>query len=298
MEEYKVGNWKLEAALPAGRQGNWKKFLLIFAVVFILYILVKAFLNSLFIDNSGRVNFVIYDKEPVFYSLGLDDGLNYAIAFPADLKLNIPGGYGSYRIGALRKLVDLEKDPTIFKKTFSFATASFLDLYFYPSKTEVYYGKSRPFLPLSANVYKLFIYRSNANIFDRIYLFFKIGTLGRSSLNPIEDFSDEKEFFKNYQGYLYKKTYRTENRNVQIKYTKSYVSAVNISNILEGNGIKVADISIAKMTDKRCRVIESGTKFSKTAKDTADFFDCLLQHGKTETVDIIVELGETEGKWE
>jgi hypothetical protein len=110
---------------------------------------------------------------------------------------------------------------------------------------------------------------------------------------------DRKQFFKNYQGLFYKKTYRQENLTVQIFYTKKYNVADLISQILEGEGIRVVDISNKESDLKKgCRVYYSSKNKSQTVLDIGRFFDCFLEKKETPISDIIIILGSLEKNWE
>src|SRR3990167_5657241 len=73
-----------------------------------------------------------------FYSLD-QKNINYLLFFSNSVKVIVPGGYGEYKVGAVGKLVSLEKNPEIIRKTFSAVTATLVDLYFYPKKTTIYH---------------------------------------------------------------------------------------------------------------------------------------------------------------
>ncbi len=301
----KTQNSKLKTKLILDKI-NYPLYIIVFFIVLFFFNSLK---KSLFFQKRDRINLVFYGEKTIFYSLGLADRVNYWLYFYPNLKVKIPGGYGNYRIGALGKLIDLEKQPKIFIKTFSLATSSFVDFYFYPKKTEVYYGEKDEerypfFLP---NLKQLFFYRSNSNFFDRIYIFFKLRekretefidlNLKSTTINSDELFLEDN-FAKTYQGYFYEKTYRNEKKTVQLSYTKNHLTADYVSKIIEGTGIRVVDLLYTKEKTPACLVIENEPKFSKTAQVLADFFDCSLKRDKTEISDIILKLGEREGEWE
>lgn len=273
-----------------------------------LLIIIKLLLSSLFFKSRDRVNFVIFDQNPVYYSLGLRDGVDYMIPFYADLKIVVPGGYSFYRVGAIARLAELEKKGDLFKRAFSLATSTFTELYFYPGRNEVFYGKNDDNDLVLPDLYKVLIYRSNGNLFDRLYLLVKLIGKNKNSFQKLvnipttgdknEPIFAQNEFFKKYQGYFYQRTYREENKSVQIIYTKSYKSALNLSDILDGSGIKVVDLSEDEKASA-CRIIEDTRgNFSQTAKDLADFLRCKLTKGSSRVSDIIVVLGTAEGEWE
>lgn len=283
------------------------KFFLLGAIIFpsffIIYILIKDFSRSVFLNNKERINVVFYSDRTYYFSLDRKGEINYYLYFPPDLKLTIPGGYGIYRVGGLGKLVSLEKKADIFKKTFSWATSSFIDYYFYPKKSEIYYGfdkKNNLSLPTLA---KLINYQSNANFFDRFYLFFFFlrtsvkNYLPLPLLNDEKNFFNEKEFFKKTQGYFYKKIFRQEDLNIQIIYHQSYQTALGISSIIEGEGIKVNDLTKIEKISQDCLILENKKRHSQTAIALKNFFHCQIKKKETNLYDIIFILNNEENNW-
>lgn len=264
-------------------------------------------MGSLFFHKKDRLNLVFYGSKTRIISIGLDDGVNYYIPLSNDLKVLIPGGYGYYRVGGLGKLVELEKKPDIFKKTFSANFANFTRYYFYPKKTMIYFGSDNSNNLQMPSIVELLFEQSNASLFDRAYLYLLISGKSRYSFKVIDDLSEtiaqdgplisQDRFIKTYQGNFYETTYRNEKRNVQVIYTKSYQTAKNIAQIIEGEGIRVVDLSEINKTESGCWVIEDEDIFSDTAQELANFFGCRLEKGKTQIFDIIIKLGDLEDKW-
>jgi hypothetical protein len=290
-----------------------------------LYLLIGAFLfvylvakigfdisNSLFVNHKDRLNFVIYGQTPTFYSLGINEAGNYAIPFYPDLKTQIPGGYSYYRIGALGKIVELDKKPDLFKKTFSAITSTYVDYYFYKPGEEVFYGGKDDKNTVQKPQWQDFMYlRSNASFFDKLYFLMVMNRFQGNSVYDINflPYKRLKEdtifrndnFLEKYIGSFYQKTYRNENLNVQILYSnhERYNTAETISNILNGNGIVVGDISQTDNKIRSCVVREGAEKgYSKTSRSIAQFFGCKLEKGDTDVYDILVELGDLQDTWE
>ncbi|MBI3620190.1 hypothetical protein HY214_03560, partial [Candidatus Roizmanbacteria bacterium] len=244
----------------------------------------------------NRINILLYGQEARFYSIGISDATNYYVQFDPDFKVDIPGGYGKYRIGSIGKLADLENKPDIYRRTFSALIGTFLNYYFYPSRSDIYYGgkTGNEFLPLSLK--DIFLSASNANLFERFYLFLFATRLGTGKYKNLP-FSPDS-FRGEYQGYFYHEVYRKEKLSVQILYSNSYKTAGKISEIIEGQGIRVGDISQEKQTDF-CKVSEQTTKrFSQTAQALANYFNCSLEQNSTGAYDILFTLGHLEKDWE
>ena len=268
-------------------------------ILFVIFLVTNAFAQSLFITKKDRVNLVIYGQEPQYYSFSESDTVDYTAIFDEETKISVPGGYGQYRFGALGWLVSDQKKPQIFQKAFSTATSSIVDFYFYKGGDMIFHKDSNIKEVVTApNIYKILFYRSNASIFDRLYLFLRLVSGNRNTLSKL-DYKDKERFLKNYQGYLYQKTYRNDNKNVQIVYSKSYNTAVNMANILTGNGINVVDISGQENSNSSfCIILEDSPKLSQTAKDIARFLNCKLERKNTKVFDIIILLGKKEADWE
>src|SRR3989338_2216276 len=289
------------------KKGPSRKYLLssilIVITFYVFYLIGKDLYSSAFFQRKDRINLVINQDQIAVYSLGLEDRVNYFIPFYPDLNVIIPGGYGYYRLGALAKLVSLEKNPDLLRKTYSLMTPGFVDFYFYSSipsdKIEILFGKEKRdfFLP---RFYLIFFAKSNARFFDRLFLYLQFLGKTKGQFKIIADIPTKIEgsrrvfssnnFFETYQGIFYKKTYRSEQRSVQIVYTKSYKTAQFLTQILEGEGIRVVDLSQSDNKEKNCFVFEDKKKFSETAKSVSQFFACRLSVGKTGAYDIILKL--------
>ncbi len=278
----------------------------------LIYIFYKSITSSVFLNKKDRINVVFYGPHTTFYSLGIGD-VNYRFSVPSNLEVEVPGGYGYYRIGGIGKLIFLEKKNDLFKKIFSAASSSFIDLYFYPKADAIYYGeqtKKNSF----PRFFEIFMNGSNANPLDRVLLWLYFLQKSENQYKEIDKIPQTKEqnralfdrvaFFKLYQGYFYKKTHRIIRDSVQILYTKNYKTALLMSNILEGEGIRVIDISqisnIKYQISKKnnCLVMENNKKASFVAYELQKFFGCQFKQGETEVSDIILKLGGLEKEWE
>lgn len=272
-----------------------KRFVWLLLIVLIIGVGWGSLQRSLFLQNRERINILIYGKEAVLFSLNLQDDIHYAALFSPDMKLSVPGGYGSYRVGALGKLVQLEKNPDLLRKAFSLATLTFTDYYFFYPVDDIFYGedaKERVRVPSARDI--LFM-QSNAKVFDRIYLALQFLGKRSSDFSTIQTSSTE-DFMKRYQGFFYRNIYREEQKNVQMQYRMHFTTAQSIADILEGNGIRIADMSQVKGSEDRCVVKEEGTSVS--AIEIAHFFNCRVAKGKTGIYDIIFLLNDLEKSWE
>lgn len=292
------------------KKGNSRKALyLVVAVVLSIIVtssIIGALKRTLFFEHKDRINIVLYGKNTTYYSLGIHTDGDYAMIFPADLKMDIPGGYGQYRVGALGKLVSLEKKPTILQNTFSLATYSFTDYYFYTSSEDVFYGNDSSFMLPSIKF--LWSSTSNAHLLDRLYLLFYFLNKKDNDFHQVNVLTEKNgegdevlatsDFEKSITGYLFQQSYRTEAKSVQILYSDNYESAVRIGKMLQGNGIKVGDISQNGSFNQNCIVQENSSSESITAEAIVNTFNCRWQKGQTDFYDIIFKVGQKEKDWE
>jgi len=276
-------------------------------------IMLRQLVESAFFIKEDRVNILLYSSQAIYFSFEKGGEVHYVTTFNADSRTAVPGGYGIYRMGALGKLILLEKNPELLKRTFSRITGSMIDFYFYPKTEEIYYGdKENIRIPSFREVFFL---SSNANIFDRIYIYMQF--IGKHNTD-FEEIRIKKiqtgdsillsdmTFARQYLGYFYHKSLRKENKTVQLLYKDTYIAAASMSRVIDGEGIRVVDIDInqnsnskLKLKESPCIVKENTQKnYSRTAKEIAQFFHCILIKGKGRVSDIVVELGKMEGEWE
>jgi len=276
------------------------KFLIIF--FWLIFFIVLNLKSSIFLNKKERVNLVFYGPKTVVYSLSLNNDLTYLIYYPVNLSLLVPGGYGFYRVGALGKLIFLEKEPNLFKRIFSASNSFFIDLYFYPKKDEIYFDEKND-KKIWPTLTDLFFNQSNANFIDRLLTFYYLWLKKPSFYQTISISNqkkfDQNDFFKKNIGTFYKKIYRQENLTVQILYNRNYQTAKLLAQILEGEGIRVVDLSQKKLdSNKSCQIVTSLKIKTQTVKDIKQFFSCSFKSGGTPVSDIIIKLGKLEKDWE
>ena len=276
-----------------------------FLLICLSYYLFKTITSSVFLKDRDKINVVFYGEGTRFYSLDRKN-VNYLMSFSNSVKVVVPGGYGQYKVGAIGKLANLEKKPEIIGRTFSATTSTLVDLYFFQKKTLIYYDNLS--LRWAPTFKEIFLTNSNANLIDRIFIYYIFSTNSRETfqmidLSPFESGGDNStfdynSFYKKFQGSFFQRTYRDYDINVQVMYQKSYKTAQLIGQMIEGEGIRVVDLSNQGITIKGCLLItDKNTAVTKAYMRLADFFRCKTQIGETTVSDIILELGDLEKDW-
>ena len=286
-----------------------------FLIFYGIFVAIRAIRNSAFLDQRDRVNIVFYGEEPKLLSFGLTDDVNYIVSFTNEDRADIPGGYGRYAVGSFGRLAEVERNKAIIRHAFASMTSTYIDYYVAPKKSLGVFVNSDAAEPtyqrgglirslFSANTY------TNANFFDKIYLSWLIAKKRQSSFIPLKStvvpgkngakpsFS-EKGFQKKYKGFFYHQGLREESGEVQIRY-QNYASALVLSRIIEGQGIRVVDLSLGEtLIHQRCIVRHNLSSKSKTVYFLLKRFSCLEQKGDAGGSDILFILGpELEKEWE
>ncbi len=248
--------------------------------LYVLMTIIRSFSDSLFFSRPGRITLLYYSDVPKIVSIGRSDGVSYELFFTSDKRILVPGGYGRYRIGALQRLSDIEKKPELLTRAFSSALSAQVD----------YTMTNNAHIPLLDRLYLYFLlFQQNKSDFI---------TLNTRYVDPVNnsDYS-ENSFQKKYKGFFYDKQLRMEGKNVSIVYA-TYTSAKTLSRILEGEGIRVVDISYIAKAAPKCYIIEHGAQ-SLTASYLANMFKCDVKEGTVKGADIQLVLGSrVEREWE
>lgn len=284
-----------------------QRLTIIFFWLFLIFFFSLIIKDSFFLKKNERTNILFYGSKTAFYSIGLVDKDNYFISFPSEIKVLVPGGFGYYRIGALGKLVALEKRPDLYQKTFSLLLGNFVDCYFYPKTNQIFFGQqeNNVFLP---SLKMLFLNQSNCSFINRLYLFLSFLKNQPSSFKQInylpvnkknyDLYIDQKRLSEYLIGFFYKKELRNEKQRVQIIYSKNLNSANLIGQIIQGEGIWVVDFNFSDTNrNYQCQVIENKKKQSLTAKVLVNFFNCQYLVNNTGVFDIILKLNRLEDSW-
>lgn len=278
------------------------------------FFLFQTLANSAIFSPKNRINIVFYNDQTRFLSFSRVSPVNYTLTFDNELKILVPGGYGRYRIGALGRLSDIDKKPEIIQRGLSSATSSYVDYYFLPKNNEIYDVEKnidpKSSLPKLSLMTVLFArdYDTNAQFFDRLYLFFLF--LNRKKTDFIslptnmlsygtDNVFSEESFQKKYKGFFYQPYLRKEEKNVKLFYRK-YKAAKTLSRIIEGEGIRVVDLERLEkeLQNKQCVVTENKNK-SKTAEFIEKTFKCTWRRGEVSGADIsLVLVPQIEKNWE
>lgn len=303
----------------ASRKKSWSinTFLYIFVgflIAYGLFATIRSLRQSIILDARDRVNIIFYNSKPLFLSFGLTDKVNYIMSPQHDLIVQVPGGYGQYPAGSVGRLSDIEKKPELIQRAISSSISGYTDYYVTPKTHEVYEDLKNE--ETEYNKIKLIQHlfspnnNSNMTIFDKIFIASSIMKSRQSDfieLKPVEKPEKgedntvafyEKGFQKKYKGFFFHQSLREEGLSVKILYY-SDSAAVILSRIIEGEGIRVVDLSILdEISKERCTIQHNLRKKTKTVRFLSKQFQCRVEKGDVEGADIIMVIGEgLENEW-
>lgn len=162
------------------------RMLLLFFLFYLLAHIAVIINQSLFFTKPDRVNIVFYSKKPTFVSLGIVDNINYIGFFDPELLVRIPGGYGRYKIGAIGRFAEIEKKPVIMQRAFSSIVSGYVDYYFYPKQSEIFFEGfdfdkkfTTPRLSILSVVWPSKL-QTNATFLNRLYIYLALLNKQRS----------------------------------------------------------------------------------------------------------------------
>lgn len=303
----------------SSRKKSWSinTFVYIFVGFLIAYGLfagIRSLRQSIILDARDRINIIFYNSSPLFLSFGLTDEVNYIMSPRHDLIVQVPGGYGQYPAGAVGRLSDIEKKPELIQRAFSSSISGFTDYYVTP-KTHQVYEDSKDMETEYKKwklIQQLFSPHNNSNMtfFDKLFIAYSIAKNRQSDfveLKPVEKpekgMDDsvafyEKGFQKKYKGFFFHQSLREEALSVKILYY-SDSAAVTLSRIIEGEGIRVVDLSkLDEVGKERCVIQHNLNEKTKTVRFLSKQFQCRVEKDDVEGADIIMVAGEgLENDW-
>lgn len=292
------------------QQSQTKKYMLYGFIwllgIYGLFVSLRELRQSVVLESLDRVNVVYYGENVELYSFGINDNVNYIVSFSHADNVSVPGGYGRYNVGALGKLAQLEKDQPLIGRTFSSMISAHVDYYVMPKKPDVYdgIGTDDPKFEPRQLISQLFSssYTTNAHFFDKLYLSYLLSKHRQKDFAPLRSISEttagkesnfsERRFLKKYKGFFYHQSLREEGKQVRVLYD-SYSSAVTLSRVIEGQGIRVVDLSQSDKAKKvvGCLVEYTEDSSSKTLHYLQRTFGCESKKNEIEGADMLITIG-------
>ncbi|MEI6327212.1 MAG: hypothetical protein WCO78_03790 [Candidatus Roizmanbacteria bacterium] len=256
----------------------------------------RSYQNSLFVLDRNRILVGVWlGDESYVLSLPKESGQNHILWYPPSQEVTIPGGLKNYRLGALSKVAQLESDPRLYTKAMSQLSGIPLERTFYKNTQEVYYGDNQIHESISeitsqvrSSVWGL----EGGSLWDKLFIYQKLGSLRSSNTELYIKLKPDK-------ANLYDRIFRNEKQLVQMTYPGTPATAMFLSQLLEGIGIRVSDIgAYSNPVAKQCIVTEKTHTQSKTAAYITEYFGCAYKTGDTGLYEIQFALGsDTIEEW-
>lgn len=252
--------------------------------------LYQQFSGSLFFREHDRITIGVYGTHPYVYSYNPTKKLAFVVQFDPEYQLNVPGGYGWYKLGSIDLLGKIEgKRAELLRQSFAELIGSPVDYVYYPKKAALVANSEKEFRDFYNNerqqIYSKTYTNSITNWIDKLLI--------RRVFNAREDrlvYLDTADLFRQQRG---EQRYDAELLDSRLKglfyrdsllsaglkaivVTKSvaYPAAKRILRQIEGVGIKVIEIEINDaLKNRRCQIKGMGDLKWATRK-LALYYDC------------------------
>ncbi len=259
----------------------------------------REYAGSLFLNRRERISIGVFAETPFVYSYNRLTNLAHIVYFDPDIYVDVPGGYGLYRLGSVNLLGKIENRRTeILTRTFEELAGIPVDIVIYPKAGEVVEKASgQPFMDY------FFTYRSSdlssgdnalstRNIFDRTILKGKFNLRNdRLIMTDATEVYHLKSRKKNYfadkldtrlKGFFYQQSLTNVPGKVVI-YTSAegYGAAKRISRRIEGAGLKVFEIELRDKLPPKCQIDNSKAN-EPAVRLLSDYYGCAIKGAGTE----------------
>lgn len=262
---------------------------LILGLILSLY-LITQFSRSLVFRETDRINIGVYGERPYVYSLNPHKNLAFVVEFEPEYEVNVPGGYGWYKLSSLNLLGRIEKNrPLLLEKAFSELIGSPVDYVYFPKEAAIKSSKTGSF----ANYYRereriIFgnsYQNSINNLFDRIFIrrIFRVRP-ERLIFLATSDLFLENKGNRRYdievldgrlKGLFYHDSILKEGlKAVLVTRARNYESAKRILRQVEGMGIKVIEIRVAKKVNTKTCLATVPKLSTPVLSKLKRYFDC------------------------
>ncbi len=253
----------------------------ILIIIVLAFTFKEAYSKSLYVRKNSRVYVGIWlGKDAYVVSISQNIGQSHLLYYPPEQEVVIPGGLKTYKIGALGKLAQLTGDNKLFKKALSQISSLPIDESLYLDKNEVYYEGSkveeRSIGSIASEMRSALWSLKGTTLMNKVFLYQKLGNMRGSNTELYVKFKPDPVG-------MYDREFRSEKRLVQMIHSNTLNTAVFLSKLLEGVGIRVSDIGSQPPTGDggECQVIERDSEQSATSRYIVEYFGCTYRQGDT-----------------
>lgn len=272
--------------------GSKLNLILLFLFLFLL-IIIAQIKTSVFLSKRERVTVAVFGQKPYVLSYDKKNKLGHLVYFDPSILVNVPGGYGWYKLGSVSLLGKIEeRQKEILKSTFAELSGVVVDIVIYPKDVRVEEGLAADFIDyflasrskLDSSLYQF----STNNVFDRLFLKKILGlrVYKLVILNAEKDYFEKnnKKYYRaelldsRVKGFFYQDIFLESKAKIRLYYssTDGYKAAKRLSRFIEGFGIKVIDISRSpqKKLDINACMVEFHRDYRLIGRLLADYFHC------------------------
>lgn len=284
----------------------------VFLGVTALALVIYQYRYSLYFREADRINIAVYSQPPFVYSYNPHKQLGLVVFFDSESLVNVPGGYGWYKLGSLALLGKIEgKRDALLKAAFAELIGAPVDYVYYPSqaailKPSIISGREADYFNASKRKLLGRNFRNSiSNLFDQLLLR-RIFTVRRDRLVFLNTdnirFEDRGSFYyqstrldARLKGLFYHDSILNRAlKAVLVTDKRHYPAAVRLLRQVEGLGIKVIEIEVNNnLTSKTCDLTASRLERAVLAK-LARYYHCQRHAGDSQIIKFVI--GEKLGR--
>lgn len=253
----------------------------ILIIIVLAFTFKETYSKSLYVRKNSRVYVGVWlGKDAYVVSISQNIGQSHLLYYPPEQEVVIPGGLKTYKIGALGKVAQLTGDNKLFKKALSQISSLPIDESLYLDKNEVYYEGSkveeRSIGSIASEMRSSLWSLKGTTLLNKVFLYQKLGSMRGSNTELYVKLKPDPVG-------MYDREFRREKRLVQMIHSNTLDTAVFLSKLLEGVGIRVSDIGSQPLSGDggECQVIERDSEQSATSRYIAEYFGCTYRQGDT-----------------
>jgi len=290
---------------PKGKSSFNLRLLIGLFLLLLAFFLYQQISGSLLLWEKDRITIGVYGSHPYIYSYNPTKRLAFVVQFDPSYQLNVPGGYGWYKLSSLDLLGKIEgRRAELLRLSFGELIGSPVDYVYYPKKAALlelspqrrfrdFYTDER--LQIYTSTYtnsitnwidKFLIRRVLAAREDRL-VFLNTDDLFRESGE--ERRYDAELLDSRLKGLFYFDSFLNSGLKAIVATRSSgYLSAKRILRQIEGVGIKVIEIEVNDaLKNRRCQIMVS-QQHNWVARKLANHYHCQIGKNNSNIVRFVL----------
>jgi len=265
----------------------------------------KQLRESLFLGEKDRITVAVFGAQPYVYSYNPTKKLAFVVQFDPEAQLNVPGGYGWYRLGSLDLLGKIEgKRALLLQRAFGELIGAPVDYVYYPKKAALVERSEKNFqeyyLHELKKIHSKKYTHSITNWIDRLLVrgifavredrLVFIDTADLVSRHGKEWRYDSELLDSRLKGLFYRESFLSSGlRAIIVTRTEAYLAAKRLLRQIEGSGIKVIEIEVNDALENKHCQIKGASQLKPQVRALALTYNCQAMRSQSAILQIVLD---------